>query len=332
MNRSLGVRARRSRGFTLIELLVVIAIIGVLIALLLPAVQKVREAANTTACKNNLKQIGLALHNYHDVNNHFPAGTRAEDLNTCYDNWAIGILPFLEQGNLNNLYNPLKVNWDPANAPVQQALVKIYVCPTDPDGFMPMHPYGGPGVNQLYMPSSYKGVEGLSDGTNYWDRYTDAAILIGLLNHRDWVGPLHLVPVHDTVGLGLNYERLTTIQDGTSNTLLVGEYLTTTSETHRAFWAYSYWEWSLSAASKSGGVNGPPATYIFLSSFDDCATLERPHNGSLSACKRGWSSLHPGGINFVLCDGSVRTVSRDIDGNLFEHLATIAAGDDTSGF
>ncbi len=92
------------------------------------------------------------------------------------------------------------------------------------------------------------------------------------------------------------------------------------------------WEWSLFAASKSGGADGPAATYIFLNSFDHCAALEKPFNSSLSACKRGWSSLHPGGIHFVLCDGSARSVSRGIDGNLFEHLTTVAAGDDASGF
>ncbi len=319
---------RRRSAFTLIELLVVIAIIGVLIALLLPAVQKVREAANTTACKNNLKQIGLALHNYHDVNDHFPAGSRATSLNTCYDNWAIATLPYLEQGNLGNLYNPLKLNEDPANAAVQQAFVKIFVCPTDPDGFMPIHPYAGPGVNQYYMPSSYKGVEGLSDGKYYWDRYSDVAYLI-LEGHRDWIGPLHVTVPEVSLGA----ERIATIQDGTSNTFLVGEYLTTTSQTHRAFWAYSYWEWSLSAASK-GPINShgiyQTAPYILLPDFDACAKLEK--NTSSSACKRGWSSLHLGGINFVLCDGSVRTVSRNIDMTLFEHLTTIGAGDDTSGF
>jgi type II secretory pathway pseudopilin PulG len=312
----------------LIELLVVIAIIGVLIALLLPAVQKVREAANTIACKNNLKQIGLALHNYHDANEHFPAGSRATSLSTCYDNWAIAILPYVEQGNLGNLYNPLKLNEDSANAAVQQALVKIFVCPTDPDGFTPIHPFGGPGVSQLYMPSSYKGVEGLADGVNYWDRYTDVVHLL-IENHRDWIGPLHVTVPEAGIGV----ERIATITDGTSNTLLVGEYQTSTSQTHRAFWSYSYWEWSLSAASKgTRNLDGTyqTAPYILLADYEACAAMEA--NSSKSACKRGWSSLHPGGIDFVLCDGSVRTVSRGIDMLLFEHLTTIGAGDDTSGF
>src|SRR3984957_2972039 len=100
--------SRRARiGFTLVELLVVIAIIGVLIGLVLPAVQKVREAANRARCMNNLKQIALALHNYHDANDLFPNGVNCPltDLQAATNFWTFYVLPFLEQGSLNTLIN-----------------------------------------------------------------------------------------------------------------------------------------------------------------------------------------------------------------------------------
>jgi prepilin-type N-terminal cleavage/methylation domain-containing protein len=310
----------RRAAFTLIELLVVIAIIAVLIGLLLPAVQKVRESANRMRCLNNLKQIGTALHNYHSAFGSFPYGSNCSSLNVCYENWAISILPHLEQGNLSDLYVENQVNESAANATVRTTPVNIYICPTDPDGYTPINPYAGPGVGQVYMPGSYRGMEGLSDGHNYWDRYdtVGAAVLMaaGLSN---WRGPLHVR--NDSLGLGV--ERISGISDGASNTILAGEYLTTTSQSHRIFWAYSYWEWSLGAASK--GPGGGTAPYILLTDYNACAAQDT--DGGDSACKRGFSSLHANVINFVLCDGSARSISRNVDMHTFEALATIEGGE-----
>ncbi len=313
----------RCRAFTLIELLVVIAIIATLIGLLLPAVQKVRESMNRMSCTNNLKQIGIALHNHHSVLNQFPAGSVARGLDECYENWAISILPYMEQDALKNLYKSNLVNEHRDNAPVRLAKVKMFVCPTDPTGFEPIVPYAGPGQRQgqKYMPSSYKGNEGLSDGVRYFDRYDNAGTLVND-GRKNWRGPLHVT----RADVGLTAEKLDWIKDGTSNTILAGEYTTTTGQTHRAFWAYSYWEWSLSGVSQRP-PRGEPAPYILLPDFDKCADQERPANSSLSACKRGWASLHTGGVNFLFCDGSVRFVSRDTDMRVLEGLSTIAGGE-----
>jgi prepilin-type N-terminal cleavage/methylation domain-containing protein/prepilin-type processing-associated H-X9-DG protein len=312
----------RRRAFTLIELLVVIAIIAILIGLLLPAVQKVREAAARTKCMNNLKQIGLALHNYQSDYGNFPIGSRCTSLNTCYENWAISILPHIEQGGLDSLYVKNQLNESPANAAVRQARVPIFVCPTDPGGFEPILPYAGPGSGQKYMPGSYRGMGGLSDGPNYWDRYDQlgASVLVNA-GHRNWRGPLHV----SNSNVQLKSERIDDITDGTATTILAGEYLTTTiaSQSHRIFWGYGYWEWSLGAAAK--GVNGGTAPYMLLPSYDDCAAQD-PDGGD-SRCKRGFSSLHTGVINFVMCDGSVKGISRNINMTVFEALATIAGGE-----
>src|SRR5262249_41324485 len=229
-------------GFTLIELLVVIAIIGVLVGLLLPAVQKVREAANRMSCQNNLKQIGLALHNYHDSYGTFPPGGITNGVCCSTQggpNWAILLLPFIEQDNLYKQYNFSKTSEDPLNAPVVQSYVKTYTCPSDTNAKMLMVPDSGPATvvtpNAQYMTGSYRGMEGVTDGVYWFDAEC------GRVSPSSQRGLLHSIfaakypPTFaggSPAGIAPlpypNAEKIASITDGTSNPLAVGEYTTLT--------------------------------------------------------------------------------------------------------
>ena len=304
MNRRVG------SGFTLIELLVVIAIIGILIALLLPAVQQAREAARTVHCSNNLKQIGTAIYNYHEAKGSFPPGNITEG--PCCGTpsgicWTISILPYLEREDLFERYDSTAHNEAPVNADVRQALMPTYACPSEDAAQELDYPESGPGNGLLYRRGSYRAVTGRNhmSGTGKWDE-EDCSRL-----PRAWRGIIH--HIGSPRNRDLRTERVADVKDGLSNTLMVGEMATLSHQRRRSFWAYAYTSYCLSAAY--------PDSAILLVDFDKCSQITHVNN-----CKRGWGSYHPEGLNFVAGDGSVHFISRQIDMDLFCAMATIDNG------
>ncbi len=271
---SLTPRSTSSRrlAFTLIELLVVIAIIAILVGLLLPAVQKVREAAARAKCANNLKQLALALHSYHDANNHLPAprGTHLAPIYefTEFRGWMCEILPYIEQDNLaRNMYtNPWYVGFFPTfGTPVQ-----TYLCPSDPRNLLPVTSGNG-------ALTSYLGVTGSDNDVNI-----------------QFNGPTNGIFNVSSPGI-----QITDITDGTSNTLMLGERPPST-DLNLGWWGASDYDNLLSTRQLYGDVFG--ASGCVIPGLFSPGKVNGPCNGD----DNHFWSFHTGGANWVFGDGSVR--------------------------
>jgi len=309
-------------GFTLVELLVVIAIIGVLVALLLPAVQAAREASRRTSCQNNLKQIGLAIHNHHDALLLLPPGNV---VNGCccsenlFTNWTISILPYAEGNTLADRYNHGSNNNAGPNKYVREQFVPMYSCPSDPEPKKLVQPETGAGSSVFYMRGNYRAMEGRSDGSGWWDtrQYSADGKCAGSANYYQdarkslWKGVFHVV---DDL---LKQETMANIIDGTSNTLVVGEYGTKTHISRGALWAYSYAAYSHGAA--------VPESRTLLADYDRCVKIGGA--GGDNPCKRGWGSFHANSLQFLYADGAVRPINININMDVFCEQATMAGGE-----
>jgi prepilin-type N-terminal cleavage/methylation domain-containing protein/prepilin-type processing-associated H-X9-DG protein len=331
-------------GFTLVELLVVIAIIGVLVALLLPAIQAAREAARRMQCANNLKQIGLACLNYETARKVFPSGVETDAASggstRVFSGWTREIMDYSENPALKAMYKPENSNppvsvIDPAAQAFRETEVPMYTCPSD----FPMElsrPHSGPGTTIELRPGSYRGNAGRGNGDVTWYLYEDiptpGAVGTGGI-HDGWRGPLHAVVRKGGVQHWLQKEPLKAITDGTTKTMLAAES-TNVFAPRRTFWAYTY----------GNGVLSQPTPYAGSLLGDWCrcspsgaagtSATECPQGASgvtygtsNRACMSGWFSGHPSGMNMVMCDGSVDFMSWDTEMDVFIVKGSIADGD-----
>lgn len=313
----------RRSAFTLVELLVVIAIIGILVGLLLPAVQAAREAARRMQCQNNLKQLGLAVHNYESANKAFPGGVGP--FGCCWGTWQVVILPYLEQTSLASMYTN-HGGHDPGpryahalNRPVVSVRLPTLTCPSDePNG-----PIGG----AIRITSH-----------NYAVNYGNTSYFQTALNGIPFLGAPFMAYTGSSnddgpIGMPVNFPRvygrhakIGAITDGTSNTLMAAEVLQGRRNDLRGF---TWW----------GGASGivtylpPNSTLPDIVTGGICVSLVSPlmpcTTVSTETAPRmmGSRSLHTGGVNTARCDGSVSFITSNVDQIVWSAFGSSAGGE-----
>ncbi len=344
----------RKRGFTLVELLVVIAIIGILIALLLPAVQAAREAARRAQCSNNLKQMGLALHNYHDSFRTFPLPVIVSiqptgTMGTSHS-WGLNILPYIEQGAVYDAYEMNLSCWDPVNEVAVGTHISGYVCPSTPGADRTISytiPAGAilPGLPALSLteaaPIDYVATTAVTEAF-LRIAYNDRSLNVPDNHLEGWaLGTVGMVggPIMEAASGG----RIGDLRDGTSNTILIAE-LAARNELFRngqlipvtdpeamaaslvggGAWADPMnGSWEVSGRLYDGtGTEGPCTINC---SNARCATATSVYRNSA-----GLYSYHPGGAQILLGDGSVDFLSETTAAPVFATMISRAGGEPVS--
>ncbi|WP_168219201.1 DUF1559 domain-containing protein [Limnoglobus roseus] len=312
----------RRPAFTLIELLVVIAIIAVLIGLLLPAVQKVREAASRMSCQNNLKQLGLASLGYEGVEGKFPVYGQS----TPYRHgWVALVLPYLEQENVRKIYNQTSANWDDSvNLTARMSQVKTFLCPSAKSGRVGQSNFvltaGGP-------------LQGPFDGAA-WDYTNTWGLSSGLRNYLNAQAGSSIYPDSNS-GMGVignDGSRMAQVTDGTSNTLLISE-----CANRPEYWVKGKQN---SGTPPSGGIGAGQVSggvwadhqkgFSIDGSSADGLTLVGP---CAMNCTNAYElyAFHTGGVNACYTDGSVRFLRETMTINTLAALVSRAGGEVNTG-